>query len=220
MCQNHSNSVCTKKPLNSTDYALEQALLADDTVSWHVQRLLIVEAIDAGAHIDHPVEHIHGNMVTALYIAVIHADTELIKYLIQKSANANLELYDNSTIFSYVDSLSVAQCLVACGVKPFERAGTIFGGLLHGLMQPVPQAVELMQFYLEQGANPNLPDWSGDTPFHALARKCSEYKEYEELFQKKVVLLVQAGADATIKNSEGKTAQEVLRVKSGNILHF
>ena len=168
MCQHHSTNSCEKQPFNSVNYALEQALLADDTVNWKRQRLLVVEALEAGASVDHAVPHMHGNLVTALYMAVIHQDTELVAYLLKKGANPNLELYDNSTIFSYVDSLVVAQCLVDCKVKLYERSGAMFGGLLHGLMQPVPQAVELMKFYLEHGANPNLPDWSGDTPLHVL----------------------------------------------------
>lgn len=220
MCQNHSTTTCVPLKKNSTNYALEQALLAEDTVSWNRQRLLIVEAIEAGAQVDHPIDHIHGNLITALYLAVIRTDAELVKYLIQKGAQANLDLYDNSTIFSYIDSVAIAQQLVACGVKPTEKAGSIFGGLLHGLMQPVPQALELITFYLEHGANPNLPDWSGDTPLHILARMCSNYKNDADLLHNKITILRNAGADFNIKNVGGKTPSELLSLPLRDELHF
>ncbi len=211
MCQNHSSTTCVPRTLNSVNYALEQALLADDIVNWEHQRLLMVEALEAGASVDHAVPHMHGNLITALYLAVIKADTELIKFLIQKGPNPNLELYDNSTIFSYVDSLVVAQCLVDCGVKLYERSGAMFGGLLHGLMQPVPQAVDLIAFYLAHGANPNLPDWSGDTPLHVLARVSGNYAQHLDLLQHKVIILRDAGADVGIKNLAGKMPVDLIK---------
>lgn len=214
MCQNHSSTTCTPRKINSTNYALEQALLADDSVLWERQRLLIVEAIEAGAQVDHPAEHIHGNLITALYLAVIRRDKELIKYLMEKKASPYLDIYDNASIFSYVDFVGVAQQFIASGIALQERAGSIFGGLLHGLMQPVPEALDLIAFYLSHGANPNLPDWSGDTPLHILARMSASYADYLNLLEKKVHLLKKAGGNLDIKNLAGNTVTDVVSKKS------
>jgi len=90
---------------------------------------------------------------------------------------------------------------------------------LHGLMQPVPEALELLKFYLECGANPNLPDWSGDTPLHVLARMSGKYYENLDLLQKNIEVLVRSGADKDIKNLAGKTAVDVVKEKgSGEVV--
>jgi ankyrin repeat protein len=199
---------------------LEQALLAQDTVEWSVQRLLIVEAIEAGAHVDHIVEHMHGTLITSLYLAVVQADVELIKYVLRKRADCQLSIYDNGTIYSYVDSVLVAKQLLESGVQLMEKEGALFGGILHGLMHPEYRALELMELYLRHGANPNCADWCGDTPLHVLARTSSRYTDALPILQAQLQALITAGANPTIKNNASKTVVDMITQKEIQGTHY
>lgn len=59
--------------------------------------------------------------------------------------------------------------------------------------------LELLQYLKQHGGNPNAQDGDGDTPLH----HCENVNTAR--------LLVQMGADFTIKNKEGKTAGEYIR---------
>ena len=57
-------------------------------------------------------------------------------------------------------------------------------------------------FFLEEGADPNLPDTRGETALHLAASVYSP-----EI----VTMLLEAGADPTLQNKEGKTPLEIAR---------
>jgi ankyrin repeat protein len=60
-------------------------------------------------------------------------------------------------------------------------------------------------YLLSWGADINKKDWFGNTPLHL-----SVYHAEKELNTRLTKILLLKGADRNIKNSKGKTAQEVI----------
>ncbi|KAI8961155.1 ankyrin [Daldinia sp. FL1419] len=66
-----------------------------------------------------------------------------------------------------------------------------------------PRSWKLLEAFIKRGANVNHQDIKGRTPLHAA---CADYRTCNVYLQDTIKVLLRYGADATLRDSEGKTA--------------
>jgi len=150
--------------------------------NYHIARCLYAQtlAICADASIELP----HGTM---LYPAALKDDYELAKYVLAKLPQGQKKLEEEAV--RVAKSVQVAELLLAADVPMPENI--IEACITHN------RPVELMKFYLQQGANSNA--WSDD--FSPGLHECT-FNKRSLVF---VPILLDAGADITLKNFHGHT---------------
>lgn len=146
-----------------------------------------------------------------LYKAIIADQPDEIKSLIRRGADPNTRrgIIVSTTPLHFAVMRGKKQAVLALlemkaqvNLNTTASGSTTFdlppGTPLHSAA--MTRATEIMKTLLNAGAQVNLPDAMGDTPLHVAV-----YGSSEGSHQKAVEVLLEAGADTTIKNKRGLT---------------
>ncbi len=164
--------------------------------------------LKAGASVEQRNEFGH----TPLFTAAENNALGVAGLLLENGANVNAQASGSSTaifndmrtplfeavIFGYKD---MAELLLKHGAD--VNASTIMGQtpLFYAVINESPDMVE---FLIDKGANVNAVDSTGNTPLHELAMTFPD--EWKQSTEAKILL--QHGADPTLKNLEGLTPEQ------------
>ena len=134
---------------------------------------------------------------------------QVIKLLIDYGANVNYESVTGNDVLScavyaskwHNDTIDVIEYLEQEGINIYKKYSETDNTLLHKACEC--DSLRVIQYLIEQrGFDVNAVNADGDTPLIYFLRFASKREKDTLLY------LVQAGADLTIQNNEGKTAYD------------
>ena len=194
--------------LDDTDYS------ADNGVFHYVMQhggmtpfLKALHLIHLGADVDAP----NRFGTTPLHWAVMYADQGSIALLLDSGANVNARMRSgDSVLHAAVErnkELSVIKLLVDKGANLNSR--TLEGDtVIHTAAQF--GSVELLEYLVSSGAKVNVRNRRGETLLHS-ATKCFT------CLPGRIKFLLEIGVDPMIKNTDGKTAWDIVDPELSNI---
>jgi ankyrin repeat protein len=143
---------------------------------------------------------------TALRYAIRENHIAIAKLLLAAGASVTEKAY-GLPLLHEVRDLEIAQLLVANGadVKHIvgeERNVDIGNSVLHSVICHADTGAELIQYFIDQDLNVNATNGRGKTPLHFLT--CNRFQT-EKTFKAKLNVLLEAGADPTIRDKDRYT---------------
>jgi ankyrin repeat protein len=172
---------------------LMKTLLANDTPA-------VVRLLKAGADVNAE----DPDHTSVLRIAVVTGNSEAVNLLL--AAGAKPDIPDEEGITAFMDAcamgrMNIAAALLRTGSNVNGKADDGSTALLSAVARVAPRQMwparrEMVQFLLENKANPKVADWQGVTPLIAASRIGDV-----ELFN----ALIAAGADVDASDAEGRT---------------
>lgn len=142
-----------------------------------------------------------------LHVAVDEGHAEVVKYLIDEGADVDRADHNGRTPCHFAAFKGIVPVLEML----FKHNARYSARDREGLT-PVHSAVQqsdnlpAIECLLQHGASPHTPDDNGKTPLHSAAAKGSPA----------VFLLLDAGADVTMRDCQGRTAYEYLPFTASN----
>jgi ankyrin repeat protein len=172
---------------------LINALLANDTA---LASSLLKSGVDANAE--------DPDHTSALRVAVVMGNSEAVDLLLASGGKPDVPDENGTTAFMdacAMGRMNIAAVLLRAGSSVNAKADDGSTGLLNAItrvaFRPMwPARREMVQFLLEEKADPKVADWQGVTPLVAASRTGEV-----ELFN----ALITAGADLEASDTEGRT---------------
>lgn len=178
---------------------------------------MIETALANGADINY-IDPTPMGSATPLLIAIRNENLPLVKYLLQKGADPNLMIGQNLRlevpllramprmgVITKNTNMQLMQALIDAGasinVKGFNGITPLIKAVSDRGQEPY-----FINFLLSKGANVNLADESGTTPLMKLAATSSCYTKKTSGHITIAKMLLQAGADPSAKDLQGKNA--------------
>ncbi|MFO0963178.1 MAG: ankyrin repeat domain-containing protein [Phycisphaerales bacterium] len=120
---------------------------------------------------------------------------------------ADSTLYGQAVVAAEDNEFVPLETLVDAGVRGDEVVDSIYGATpLHDAVRRAP---EVVRRFLAAGANPDVRDNYGETPLMTAARSYRWGDWGRERSAISVKYLLEAGADASLRRGDGKTALEL-----------
>jgi len=144
-----------------------------------------------------------SNGMTALNMASYCGYTEMVKELLDAGASIDKGTTDDNTtslcLACQEGKLDTIKLLIERGANVNHKTDLGSTPLHSAAACIAPSRVEVLEYMLSKGALPDVQDTKGNTPSHFAAfRGNGDF----------IPILLEAGADAAVKNEEGKTATE------------
>lgn len=142
--------------------------------------------------------------------AARHGDIEMATYLLEKGADINVKDWKGNSTLSlaaWEGKIEMAKFLINKGVDVDARNEHNWNALMQAIHQGHQDLVEIL---IEKGSDVNAVDEEqGATPLILAAHFCLE---------RIAKLLLENGADKTMKNKKGETAADTARTRGCNII--
>ncbi|MCL4361093.1 ankyrin repeat domain-containing protein [Candidatus Dependentiae bacterium] len=174
--------------------------------NWNCARLHIAAAIAIGADPNIKKHKTFGDRI--LYLALLQNDIQLIKFLLKNNTNPNAIINILEPPLFYATTMETAQLLLDHGADP-KILACDGSSLLHKLILPA-YAPQLLKLFLALGLDPNHQDDLSYTPLHQLCLFLEKYEENSPQLKIKIMALLEAGADLTIKNNKNQTVDQTV----------
>jgi len=163
-----------------------------------------------------------------IHYAILSGDVEIVKTLIERGADVNEGDGAGNTPLHYViysgsNNLKLVELLIKHGADPNSKAAEECFTPIH--LAVVLNNVKMVKTLLKYGANPDGldphfegVDSYGDTPLHFALGGFEDgrtlcYEDHYKGFNLEITkVLLEAGADVTIKNSKGNTPLDIAEV--------
>jgi ankyrin repeat protein len=130
---------------------------------------------------------------------------EIVKLLLEKGANPNLETKHQSTALIFASNLQdynhkLVKLLLNYGACPNHK--NTFGQVpLFGLSYPRSN-IKSIKLLLKRGANPNIQNYNGNSCLTIIQKYCPSYRTTK--------ILLDYGANPQLKNNDGETALKIV----------
>jgi len=102
---------------------------------------------------------------TALYFAILHSDSRLVRSLLQQGANPNIyEVDEGNTplILAAAGSVDVVRALLLSHANPRFKNPVTCDSVMHAAVKA--QNIAVVEFLLKQNVRADVTDWHGITP--------------------------------------------------------
>ncbi|MEJ2618807.1 MAG: hypothetical protein P8163_00825 [Candidatus Thiodiazotropha sp.] len=205
--------------INAKNAAGQTPLLSLIASANRYNRDTLISLIECGADVN--ARAVDGT--TALDLALMKQNIDLCNTLLEHGATVDNAIQDDnqqSTIYRFLASCSYApsntelallELIMTSGFDPFQINKSAYGKnqtLLDLILDKSPDTLKLMLEYVVFDLNEPIQD--GNTALHKV---CAYNINYESDKAKdtyrKVKILITQGADASLKNNDGKTALEL-----------